>query len=227
MKLNEIFLSIDGEASHAGAPSIFVRTFGCNVQCKYCDSAYTWDNEKNRKTECKEVSVEEVVAKLKRDYSWCKHVTFTGGEPLLQKDAFEFINTLLVEGYSIDIETNGAVEIKPLLDSVNLRFYDNLRIILDYKSLSSGANSSMLSENWQYLREIDDLKCVVGSLEDMEDLLAKLKKNPVKAQVFLSPIFGWIDPKDMVDFVIRNQLKDWKVQLQIHKFIWDVQKRGV
>lgn len=212
MKISEIFLSINGESKYSGMRTIFIRAFGCNLRCSYCDSLYAIEGE-----EYKELSVDYILQYI-RQYN-CKRVTYTGGEPILQDDAKELVTRLLNEGYFVEIETNGAVDISPYAK------YDNVLITMDWKCPSSKMNKAMLHKNLDLLRSSDVIKFVVGSQEDLQEM--ESISLMTLAETYVSPVFGAIELKDIAEYVINNGLNDVRMQLQTHKFIWDKDMRGV
>ena len=232
MKITELFKSIDGEGIRTGKIVTFIRSFGCPCRCHYCDSMYS--NETGHGVNIKYMTVEEIVKQCK-EYK-TPYITFTGGEPLIQKDAKELIETLLTEGFEVNIETSGAVDIKPfikeLLYSNAPYLHEKLIFTLDYKSLSSGANEQMVLTNFtENLREWDVVKFVVGTQEDLEDMkrMVGIIKDSYTyiPHIFVSPVFEEIEPKDIVQYLIDNDLFDVRMQLQLHKFIWHKDMRGV
>lgn len=148
-------------------------------------------------------------------------VTITGGEPLIHKDVYDLIESLADENYWINIETNGAnrLEVFPSFYPV---FYT-----MDVKCPSSGMTRFMLEENLNYLYPGDVLKFVVGSKEDLQFAKKIIDEHELRCEVYFSPVFGKIEPSQIVDFVLENGLNDCKVQIQLHKVIWDPNKRGV
>jgi 7-carboxy-7-deazaguanine synthase len=212
-KVVEKFISIDGEGPRAGLISVFIRFAGCNLRCSYCDTNYAQEFTCTHEL----MSAEELRAYL--DSTGFKRVTFTGGEPLLQAGLPSFMEHLVEDGYDVSIETNGSVR----LDDVDER----VKIILDYKTSASGEEDKMLLSQWYYLSENDALKFVVGSIADMNKAKELLEQHNPAAQVFFSPVFGQIDPKDIVAFIIANKLENVRVQVQLHKIIWPVDMRGV
>lgn len=220
MKINEIFKSISGEAARAGFPVIFIRTYGCNLRCTYCDSMYAIEggdyitmNAEGILKECENLGL--------------KRVILTGGEPLLQPDAPQVVDLLCNNGYEVEIETNGAVDLQEFHKKLTTKRNDLLSYTMDFKSLSSGMVHKMLTDNFEFLTSKDVVKFVVGSQHDLEQMKAILDSCDVWAQVFVSPVFGEIEPADIVQFVLDNNLINVRVQLQIHKIIWDKDKRGV
>lgn len=219
--VNEIFLSISGEGPDSGKPTIFVRLFGCNLRCCYCDSMYSVEGSDYTKMTQREI-VEEV-KRLKGDRKTV-HIILTGGEPILQ-----LTQPLLMELYgigSVEIETNGGVEIP---DWVHLW----ASCTVDYKSLYSKMNDKMIVSCFTELgknRDNDCIKCVVANRKDYEDFKSFIMSNSIRNNVtkFLSPVFGCVEPKDIVSWMLEDSLDDtWRMQLQMHKFIWDPDKRGV
>lgn len=220
MKVNEIFQSISGEAARAGYPVIFIRTYGCNLRCSYCDTMYALEGNDYR-----EIALESIVAECS-NYG-TKRVVITGGEPLLQPDMPQLVDALCNYGYEVEIETNGAVDLESFHKKLTTQRMDLLSYTMDYKTLSSNMNNKMKQENLKFLSSQDVIKFVVGSIEDLQQAYDIWKQNEVEAQVFISPVFGKIEPKELVTFVLTNNLHDWRVQLQIHKLIWPVDQRGV
>lgn len=212
MLINEIFKSISGESWQAGYPAIFIRAFGCPLSCTYCDTEYSCKGD-----DFKDMSISEILDKVQELGG--RRVVFTGGEPLIQKDATELVQALSDNGYIVEIETCGAVN----FDSV--RDIPNVYITMDWKSKSSGMNDRMLHDNLYRLRSCDVLKFVVSSKEDMDDMVRIAAET--EAQCFVSPVFGKIEPKEIVEYIIANSLDDIRFQLQIHKFVWPVDMRGV
>jgi len=232
MKIVELFKSIDGEGIRTGKIVTFIRSFGCILCCNYCDSIYA--NEVGHGAEPKDMTVEEIVEYCKSNKT--PYVTFTGGEPLIQKDSAELIEALLEEGFEVNVETCGAVDIQPfkkrLLTSLSSYSHERLIFTIDYKSISSGENNKMIPENFtKNLNDWDVVKFVVGTKEDLEDMKRWITtiKNSYSdmPHIFVSPIFGMIEPKQIVEYIIQNDLFDVRMQLQIHKYIWDFNARGV
>ena len=213
--VSEIFSSIEGEGIRAGYPATFIRLFGCNLRCTYCDSMYACEGN-----EFVKMSIDEILSVV--DAMHNKRVTLTGGEPLIHKNVHELVTALLGKDYEVNIETNGAVHIAPY---AHLK---NVIITMDFKCTDSGMREKMIYDNFFHLRAKDVLKFVVGSREDLYDMLNIVKAfDGVNAQVFVSPVFCKIEPAEIVDFLKEHKLQDVRLQLQLHKFIWEPQKRGV
>lgn len=207
--VNEIFDSIEGEGKRAGALVTFVRLTGCNLRCSYCDTAYAFN-------EGKEMDVNTIADKV----SYNK-VTLTGGEPLLQKNVNKLIQAL--SDKEVNVETNGSINIEPFF------CYNNLFFTVDYKCGSSNMSDKMCENTFQKLRHNDVLKFVVGSNEDLEQAKEVYNRYPNlhDKAIYISPVFGNIEPVKLVEYIKDNKLDNWKVQLQLHKFIWEPDKRGV
>lgn len=220
MKVVEIFNSIEGEGSRAGYLATFIRLYGCNLRCSYCDSVYAFTNN-----DYTEMSIEEIINAV-NGYN-CKKVTLTGGEPLIHKDVDVLVKELLTNGYEVNIETNGSLSINELSNKLPVHLLDNLMYTVDWKSHSSGMADKMLVENLSFVRPKDVFKFVVGNKEDLEQMRYIVTTyNPV-CQIFVSPIFGDIEPKEIVEYLQVHSLNDIRMQLQLHKFIWPVDMRGV
>ena len=179
------------------------------------------------------MSSEEILSKVQ--FEACKYgakmVTITGGEPLLHVENPEFVDLLreLTQhmNLQVNIETNGSIDIS----KVPFRDTGKIMLTVDWKSLSSECSENMLPSNIEHLSNSDVLKFVVGCVEDLDQMKATLTSfdqldNPT-FQVFVSPIFGCIEPKEIVKYLLDNGLANIRIQLQLHKFIWDPNKRGV
>lgn len=216
-KVVEKFISINGEGSKAGQLAAFIRFQGCNLNCSYCDSKYA--NSDDAKYSL--MTEEEIINYLNENK--ITNVTLTGGEPLLQKNIKSLIFELLKLNYNVEIETNGSVNIKPFISDLRPIF------TLDYKTPSSLMENYMNEKNYNYLTKDDVVKFVVGNQKDLITAKNIIDKYDLinKAQVYFSPIYGQIDPKEIVAFMIENQLNGVNFQLQLHKYIWDPNMRGV
>lgn len=222
LKVLEIFDSIDGEGTRAGELTTFVRLAGCNLHCKYCDTAYSI---KPGNEFIQEFSVHDLVNLVKY-----RNVTVTGGEPLLQPETEEFCFELARCGHNVNVETNGTI-IPPTRPSEIL---DKVFYTVDYKCGASGHEDQMKKEVFEPLMLHDVVKCVVGSKDDMKNALANLRSwirglgNETSPWVYFSPVFGKIEPAEIVKFMKEENLEGkFRVQLQLHKFIWDPRARLV
>ncbi len=217
--LAERFLSINGEGQEAGKLAVFLRFPHCNLQCSYCDT--TWANAPDCPTQS--LSLQDIC-----DYvleSQVSQVTVTGGEPLLQENIGALLQVLsLLEGVSVEVETNGSVPLAPFLSHAPKVSYT-----MDYKLPSSGMEDKMYLENLPRLRQRDSLKFVVGSKADLQRAYHLIQTHHLdsQTQVFFSPVFGNIEPKTIVEFLKTKHLRHVKLQLQLHKFIWHPEEKGV
>lgn len=224
MIINELFTSINGESKKIGSAATFIRSSGCSLRCKYCDSKYTWGPEDTTR----EMTCEEILDFCKE--SGAHDITFTGGEPLLQKDADELINLLSDNGFDVCIETNGAVDFTTRDWFVNNK--DNVWVCADYKGLASGMTDKMLPlDKFAKLRERDVLKFVVGSEADLDlarSVISYIREKGSKCLCYLSPVFGMIEPVAIVEYMQKYKMYEGvRAQVQLHKIIWDPNKRLV
>lgn len=225
MLINEKFVSIEGEGLRAGELTAFVRFCGCNLRCGYCDTKYSWTENGTEET------VKQICDWV--DGTGVVNVTLTGGEPLLQKDIAELITELCRRNHIVNIETNGSIN--PYKAVPGSKLMHSVFFTMDYKCLSSGSNYAMKLENFADLRETDVVKFVVGSREDMEDAEKFMQKLCEKVAyigglpwIYFSPVFGEIEAKDIVEFMKeKNLFFKVRVQLQLHKYIYPPEMRGV
>ncbi len=214
----EKFVSINGEGAHSGEIAVFIRFRGCNLCCSYCDTK--WANSSD-------VPVEMMSAQAIADYvkkTGAVNVTLTGGEPLLQKDVYELTDILISQGCRVEIETNGSIPIKI---PANTKYRPVFT--MDYKLPCSEMESRMCLDNFELLNEHDTVKFVSGSISDLRRAREVIRKYGLaeRCHVFISPVFGSIDPADIVSYMTDYKMNNVRLQLQMHKFIWDPQKRGV
>ena len=218
-KIAEMFSSINGEGTHAGQLAFFIRFTGCNLNCSYCDTK--WANEPN--ATYTEMTADEILSEVKKN--GIKNVTVTGGEPLIQQEIFPLLEMLCGDGRYVEIETNGSADVSDVV-----RIKENRpALTMDYKLPSSGMESRMRTENFAVLEKKDTVKFVAGSRADLERTLEIIREFGLieKCSVYISPVFGKIEPAEIVDFMLENKLNGVNVQLQMHKFIWDPNARGV
>lgn len=214
----EKFVSINGEGTRAGELAVFIRFRKCNLSCSYCDTR--WANTDDCDAEF--LSPEQIAGYVYG--TGVKNVTLTGGEPLLQEELYTLIEMLAEQGNRVEIETNGSISI-----AVLSRQKYRPCFTLDYKLPDSGMESAMELGNYNYLKAEDTVKFVSGSTADLERAVEIIEKYELtkKCSVYISPVFGRIDPDDIVEFMKNKRLNGVKLQLQLHKFIWDSEKRGV
>lgn len=210
--INEIFYSVQGESTQAGRPCTFIRLMGCPLRCTYCDTEYAFFEGKKK-------SIDEIIEITKKFPT--KLVEVTGGEPLAQPSSIELMQRLLDEGFEVMLETSGAFDISKVPSGV--------RIIMDIKTPSSGEASRMHWENFNHLKPgIDEVKCVVGNQEDFDYALAKAREKNLFSRyaVLVSPVFGKITNLQLAELVLKSA-EPWRMQLQMHKYIWEPSARGV
>lgn len=211
LRVTEIFHSIQGESSHAGRPCIFIRLTGCPLRCTWCDTEYSFSGGA-------EMSLEEVLERI-RGYG-CRLVELTGGEPLHQPAAFSLVTALCNKGYEVLIETSGAIDISP----VDPRAH----VILDVKCPGSGMVSRMDWENLRRVSAKDEVKFVIKDRADYEWATGILKAHALdkRCTVLFGPVFGELDPRQLAEWILADQLPV-RFQMQLHKYIWDPNMRGV
>ncbi len=217
-RVAEKFVSINGEGRKAGQPAVFIRLAGCNLSCSYCDTM--WANSPDAPHV---LMTEEEIAEYISG-TGIKNVTLTGGEPLAHENVRTLLERLSREEIFVEIETNGSMDIS-VCDDISPR----PSVTLDYKLPSSGMEKHMRLENYELLTGCDTVKFVAGSEEDFERALEIINRYSLteKCAVYFSPVFGKIEPRRIVDFMLEHKLNGVNMQLQLHKFIWDPEKRGV
>jgi len=213
LRVTEIFRSIQGESTHAGRPCTFVRLTGCPMRCVWCDSEYTF-------TGGEYVALNNVMEQV-RAFD-CKLVEVTGGEPLAQREAFTLIERLCSEGFEVLVETGGYVS----TEDVDPR----ARIILDVKCPASGEEARNHWPNLERLRaDKDEVKFVITNFADWTyalDIIRRYELSKRARAVLISPAWNTVDLKDMAEWVSTSGL-DVRMQLQLHKYIWGPEARGV
>ena len=212
LKINEIYHSIQGESTSAGRPCVFIRLTYCNLRCAYCDTEYAF-------YEGRDMSVQQIIDEVEK-YN-CKLVEITGGEPLVQMDeCLDLMKTLCELGFEVMIETGGSLSIQEIDPRV--------KIIMDLKCPSSEMEKKNLYENLQYLKLADELKFVIGNREDYEWSVEKIRKYHLhgKCEILFSVVFGKLEPVELVNWILEDKL-DVRFQLQMHKYIWHPETKGV
>ncbi len=211
LKVNEIYVSIQGESSHMGLPCIFIRLTGCNLRCTWCDTAHAFYAGKN-------FTLEEILKKV--ETFKVPLVEITGGEPLMQEDVYPLMNSLLEKGYQVMLETGGSLSID--------RVPEKIIKILDIKCPGSGEELKNHLENLKLLSPHDEIKFVLLDRSDYEwsrDLMQKLKL-PSSAQILFSPVYDKLNLKDLSKWILEDQLPV-RLQTQLHKVIWSKNTIGV
>jgi 7-carboxy-7-deazaguanine synthase len=213
--LNEIFYSIQGEGTRAGVPCVFVRLHGCKLRCSYCDTKYAID----RRSGGFKTTAQEIIEKVK-SYN-CNFVEFTGGEPLEQENTFELMKYFCEEGYEVAVETGGHVDIS----NVDRRVFK----IIDVKTPGSKMAKLNNFKNLEILRPHDEVKFVLDSREDYEwaqEIVVQYGLVAKTAAVLFSAVFGKIDLRELAEWIL-NDNTGVRMQLQMHKYIWEPDARGV
>lgn len=218
LSVAEKFVSINGEGRRAGELAVFLRFCKCNLRCGFCDTL--WANADDAVAEI--MTVQQLV-----DYvvsTGIQNVTLTGGEPLLQNHIGQLMAQLDACGRNVEIETNGSVPLKTFAP-----FSARTSITMDYKLPGSGMEKFMCLENFSYLKDTDSVKFVVGDLADLHRAAEMIRAYDLTARccVYFSPVFGKIHPDTIVSFMKEHTLNKTRLQLQLHKYIWDPTRRGV
>jgi 7-carboxy-7-deazaguanine synthase len=211
IKINEIFYSIQGESSKTGLPCVFIRLTYCNLRCTYCDTEYAFYTGEEK-------SVEEISNEVKK-YD-CNLVEITGGEPLIQIESLELMRRLCDDGNEVMLETGGSLPIK----NVDKR----VLIVMDLKCPSSKMEKKNLYENINFLKPSDELKFVIGNREDYDwanEIISKFS-IPGKCKILFSVVFGKLKPIQLVNWILEDKI-DVRYQLQMHKYIWHPETKGV
>jgi 7-carboxy-7-deazaguanine synthase len=211
MKITEIYSSIQGETQYAGLPCTLVRTTGCDLRCGYCDTAFAFHGGKDMTLDDISREVDRLGAPL---------VLLTGGEPMLQRELPALAARLLGAGYQVMIETSGAHPLDALPAEV-------VRIV-DVKTPASGETHRMRWELLDALRPRDAVKFVVADEPDYRWACGIIAKHGLggRTEVLLSPVHGRLDPKDLVAWMLRDRLPA-RLNLQLHKYVWSPETRGV
>tara|TARA_Y100000739_G_C20432793_1_gene384165 strand:+ start:84 stop:719 length:636 start_codon:yes stop_codon:yes gene_type:complete len=210
LKINEIFYSIQGESTYSGKPCVFVRLTYCNLRCTYCDSEYSF-------YEGKDMSIGDIFKKV--DSYGCKLVEITGGEPLLQKESIILMKEFLKKKYTVMLETGGSLPITDVPKEV-------IKII-DFKCPSSKMDHK---NDWKILKDIakhDEIKFVIGDKNDYEWTKEKIKDYKINDKTILfSPVHDKLESKILSKWILNDKL-NVRFQVQLHKYIWSSETRGV
>jgi len=211
IKINEIFYSIQGEGTKAGLPCIFIRLTYCNLRCSYCDTEYAFHEGKN-------FTIKEILENIKQ-YK-CNLVEITGGEPLVQKESLNLMTQLCDAGYNVMLETGGSLTIENVDDRV--------KIIMDLKTPSSLMSEKNLYKNIDYLKPADEIKFVIGNKEDYDwskRIIGQYQLDN-KCELLFSTVFSKLENKKLAEWILEDNLKV-RFQTQLHKYIWEPNKKGV
>ena len=211
LKVNEIYLSVQGESSYTGLPCVFIRLTGCNLRCIWCDTAYAF-------YEGKSMSIDEIVGKVKN--FGVKLIEITGGEPLMQENVYPLMNGLIEKGFQVLLETGGSLSLE--------KVPRNIIKIMDIKCPGSGEHKNNNLDNLKFLETKDEVKFVILNRHDYEwsrDLIHKYKIHEI-AHILISPVYDKLELKEIVKWILEDKLPV-RLQTQLHKAIWDENTIGV
>ncbi len=211
LKISETFYSILGESTWAGTPAFFIRLSGCNLRCSYCDTAYAYEGGQELEVAHLVQAVQESPAGL---------VLVTGGEPLLQAEALILLAGLVKAGFTVLLETNGSLPIDAVPADVHR--------IVDLKCPGSGMSGYNYWKNLEILRPGDEVKFVISGWEDFQWTLEAVAQHALlgRVPVLISPVFGQVAPREAAAWILESRLP-LRLQLQLHKYIWGPEVRGV
>lgn len=211
LKVNEIFHSIQGESRHAGRPCVMVRLTACNLRCTWCDTAYAFEDGRDE-------TVAQVIDRVAGFGT--RYVLVTGGEPLLQAGVHQLMTALLDDGYEVALETGGSLDVRPVDRRVH--------IVMDLKCPGSGMEDRNLWANLEALKPTDEIKFVVRDRADYEWSRDVLRRTRLAGRfgVLVSPVHGVLHPRPLSEWILEDGLPV-RLQLQLHKYIWPADMRGV
>lgn len=211
LRVTEIFYSIQGESTYAGQPCVFIRLTGCPLRCTWCDTDYSFYGGTS-------LLIDEILEKVR--FFSCPLVEVTGGEPLAQPEAFPLITRLCDAGHTVLIETSGAIDVQPV--------DQRARLILDVKCPGSGMTDRMHWPNLARLTAKDEAKFVINSRADYEWARGIVMQYHLadRCTVLFSPVFGSQDLRLLAEWILADRLPA-RFQLQMHKYIWAPDMRGV
>ena len=207
LRITEIFHSLQGETSRIGLPTVFVRLTGCPLRCGYCDTAYAFHGGQT-------LTIEKIVAEVARHGT--RYVTVTGGEPLAQKNCLPLLSALAERGYSVSLETSGALDVSKVDPRVSR--------IVDIKTPGSGEVTRNHWENLEHLNACDELKLVICGEQDYmwaKDVLTERRLDRI-CPVLFSPAYGELDAASLAEWILRDRLPV-RMQIQLHKVLWGEQ----
>lgn len=212
LNLIEIFASVQGETSLAGLPTTFIRLAACNLRCTWCDTTYSFGRGIPHTLKAIIEQTEQFA---------CPYVCVTGGEPLLQENVYALMSHLCDEGYLVSLETGGSLS--------TVKVDPRVRIILDVKCPDSGMNAKNFWPNLSALRAHDEVKFVINGLSDYQyakEICETHRLFQHECSILFSPVHGVLNPKDLVQWILHDKIRV-RLNLQIHKFIWTPETRGV
>lgn len=204
LRVTEIFHSLQGETSRSGLPTVFVRLTGCPLRCGYCDTAYAFHGGES-------LALDEILGRVAA--LGAHYVTLTGGEPLAQKHAPLLLRRLADAGYSVSLETSGALDVSAVDQRVSK--------ILDLKTPGSGECDRNLWANLQHLTQHDEIKFVLCDEADYQWAVMQLREHRLERRcpVLMSPVHGRLEPRQLAEWILRDRLPV-RMQMQLHKLLW-------
>lgn len=217
----DIYETVEGEGTRAGFPTVFIRLYGCNLRCTWCDTKYSYPPYEADRY----MTIDEIMERIASYRS--THICVTGGEPLMYGErSIRLLNRLAeTQKYEdIHVETNGAIHLAPFLAKVTSPV---VRYIMDYKLPDSGEHERMVADNLTLLRKQDELKFVIASERDFEAAVSVIDKFDIRATVLFSPVWETMAPARLVELMLQAGLSQVKLNMQLHKIIWDPGLRRV
>lgn len=245
--LVNIFRSINGEGHASGKPTVFIRVFGCNLRCVWCDTKESWTEDNLLKVyperlnnALKWKTAKEIFNEVESlEQNWYhKSICLTGGEPLHLNNTDFMLNELLPlfvnANYDVSIETDGGIDYRPYKEKFGDSRVINgngdrvgVTIIADYKLPSSGMTKMMIKDNFKIYSEMDLIKMVISDNEEDWKELENVVNSGTKASIYLSPCFGQVTMNRIPEFVIAHSDKPIRAQIQVHKIFWEPTKKDV
>ena len=206
LNITEIFYSLQGEAKEVGIPTVFVRLTGCPLRCNYCDTAYAFKGNNP-------LSIQHILDEVAQ-YN-AQYVCVTGGEPMAQSNCLKLLDSLIVSGYNVSMETSGSIDITPVNSRVS--------IVMDIKTPSSTEEHQNRYENLPILKSKDQLKFVIASRSDFDWCTEILDNNEVESEILFSPVYESLKPVELAEWILEKKL-NVRLQVQLHKLLWGDQK---
>lgn len=217
----DIYETVEGEGTRAGYPTVFVRLYGCNLRCSWCDTTYSYAPYEADSV----MTISEILERTAGYRS--QHLCLTGGEPLMYGErSRDLLRALVASGRYVDIhvETNGAILLAPFMEEIDSPI---VRYIMDYKLPDSGEHERMIADNLGLLREQDELKFVIASERDFEAASQVISERDIRATILFSPVWETMPPAKLAQLILDAGLVNVKLNMQLHKVIWDPGMRRV
>lgn len=212
INITEIFSSIQGETHLSGLPTLFIRTASCNLRCTWCDTPYSFGRGET-------MSLSDLLERVEK--SELKRVCVTGGEPLLHETIYPLMTTLCDRGYAVSLETGGSLD--------TAKVDERVTTVLDVKCPGSGMEGKNFWKNLAQLREEDVVKFVLLDRADYEyamEVIRRYELETMKNAPLLSPVFGKLPPALLVEWILADNA-NVRLNLQVHKYIWHPEQKGV